>query len=71
MDKNMFLNLGENKVSVKQTSSGYWYVNELAVSCLSVIDGLVLVDRAIAETEKILEKYNAKTDSVPAGKSKN
>jgi len=69
-EKNIYLNLGENKVSVKQSASGYWYVNELSVSCLSIMDGLVLMDKAIGEATKLLDKYNQKPDELKNGKPK-
>ena len=52
------IKIGDNKVSVKQTSNGRWYTNELSISCYSIIDGIALMDRAIYETNMLLEKYN-------------
>jgi len=62
-DENIYLNLGENKVSVKQTSSGFWYVNELSIGSLSIMDGIALMDRAMSETEKILLRFNKEKKS--------
>ena len=52
------ISFGENKASVKQSSSGFWYTNELTICCTSIMDGLVLLDRAVFELNKILNKYN-------------
>jgi len=54
----MIINIGENKASVKQTSSGFWYVNELSVSGNSISDSIVLLDAAMYKITEILKKYN-------------
>ena len=54
------IDLGENKVSVKQSASGFWYCADITVNCTSVIDGVGLMDRAIEEMAKILKKHNKK-----------
>ena len=50
--------IGENKISAKQSSKGFWYVDEMSFYCNSIIDGLELLDRAIQKVNKILKKYN-------------
>ena len=52
------IDLGENKVSVKQSASGFWYCADITVNCTSVIDGINLMDRAVEEMAKILKKHN-------------
>ena len=54
----MIINIGENKASVKQTSSGFWYVNELSVGGNSIMDSLALLDAAMYKLMEILNKYN-------------
>jgi len=54
------IDLGENKVSVKQSASGFWYCADITVNCTSVIDGVALIDKAINEMSKVLERYNKK-----------
>ena len=56
------IDLGENKVSVKQSSSGFWYCADITVNCTSVIDGVELMDRAIEKMNLVLEKYNSKKE---------
>ena len=50
--------IGANKISVKQNSSGFWYCGELYINCVSIIDGIALMNRAIDEIQKILDKKN-------------
>jgi len=54
----MIINIGENKVSCKQTSNGYWYVNDISISGISVMDNIELMDRAIEKITVVLKKYN-------------
>jgi len=54
------IDLGENKVSVKQSASGFWYCADITVNCTSVIDGVALMDKAIDQMNKVLKKYNKK-----------
>jgi len=56
------IDLGENKVSVKQSASGFWYCADITVNCTSVIDGVELMDRAIAKMTTILKHHNIKED---------
>ena len=50
--------LGSNKVSFKQNSSGFWYVNELSINCISIIDGIELMGKAIEKATSILKNKN-------------
>ena len=50
--------LGSNKVSFKQNSSGFWYVNELSINCISIIDGIELMGKAIDKASNILKVKN-------------
>ena len=50
--------LGSNKVSFKQNSSGFWYVNELSINCISIIDGIELMGKAIDKASTILKVKN-------------
>ena len=50
--------IGSNKVSFKQNSSGFWYVNELTINCVSIIDGIELSKAAIDKVIIILEEKN-------------
>jgi len=50
--------LGSNKVSFKQNSSGFWYVNELSINCISIIDGIELMGKAIDNASNILKSKN-------------
>jgi len=54
------VDLGENRVSLKQNASGFWYVNDMTVNCTSIMDGISLMDKAIEKMNKILIKYNKK-----------
>jgi len=54
----MIVNIGENKVGLKQTSSGFWYVNDLSINSNSIMDAIALMDAAVFKTEELLEKYN-------------
>jgi len=49
--------IGANRVSVKQNSAGLWR-GEITIVCLSIMDGIAVMDRAIDELNKILEKKN-------------
>lgn len=53
--------LGSNKVSFKQNASGFWYVNELTINCISIIDGIELMAVAIEKSDKILKTRNIKS----------
>lgn len=55
--------IGENKVEFAQTSKGFWYCTSICVNCYSVIDGVVLMEHAIQNVEKLLTKINCKTES--------
>lgn len=49
----------EYKLSVKQTSNGRWYTNELTITTYNgILEGITLLDRAIWEVNELLEKYN-------------
>ena len=50
--------IGSNKVSFKQNSSGFWYINELTINCVSIIDGIELSKVAIDKVILILEEKN-------------
>ena len=50
--------IGSNKVSFKQNSSGFWYINELTINCVSIIDGIELSKVAIDKVILILEDKN-------------
>jgi len=54
------IDLGENKVSVKQSASGFWYCADITVNCTSVIDGVALMDRAMEKMSAILKEHNNK-----------
>jgi len=54
------IDLGENKVSVKQSASGFWYCADITVNCTSVIDGVALMDKAMERMNLVLMKYNKK-----------
>lgn len=54
----MIINIGDNKVSLKQSASGFWYVNELSINSNSIMDAIALMDAAIYKTEELLKKYN-------------
>jgi hypothetical protein len=51
-------NIGENKVSLSQTSKGNWYCNELSIYCKDIFDGISLLDGAIEGIECILKEHN-------------
>jgi len=57
-NKDMIINIGDNKVSLKQSASGFWYVNELSINSNSIMDAIALMDAAIYKTEDLLKKYN-------------
>ena len=50
--------IGSNRVSFKQNSSGFWYINELIINCVSIIDGIELSKVAIGKVILILEEKN-------------
>lgn len=50
--------IGSNRISFKQNSSGFWYTNELTINCISIMDGIELGENAIKKINKILEKVN-------------
>ena len=50
--------IGSNRISFKQNSSGFWYVNELTINCVSIIDGIELSNVAIDKVTLILEEKN-------------
>ena len=50
--------IGSNRVSFKQNSSGFWYVNELTINCVSIIDGIQLSKVAIDKVILMLEEKN-------------
>lgn len=52
------MDVGCNKVSVKQNSSGFWYCADLTINCVSIMDGIALIDKAIGEIIKVLEEKN-------------
>jgi len=61
-EKTIYVNVGADRASVKQNSTGYWYCNELTVNDKH-IDGCVKgVDVAIEQMNKVLNKYNIKNN---------
>jgi len=54
----MIMNIGDNKISVKQTGSGFWYCSELSISGNSIMDVIALADAAMYKAEMLLDKYN-------------
>lgn len=50
--------IGSNKVSVRQNSSGFWYCDQLELNCISIIDGIRLMKDAICEMKKVLKEKN-------------
>ena len=50
--------IGSNRISFKQNASGFWYINELTINCVSVIDGIELSKVAIDKVILILEEKN-------------
>ena len=57
--------IGENKVSMKQNASGFWYCTDITINCISIIDGIRLMQSAIEDVEKLLADKN-KAGSNPA-----
>ena len=62
----MIINIGESKISVKQNSNGFWYVNDLSISSNNIIKSIERMDAAMYQTEMLLNKYN----NVDEGKKK-
>ena len=54
--------IGSNRISFKQNSSGFWYVNELTINCVSIIDGIELSKVAIDKVLSILKEKNEVKD---------
>lgn len=52
---------GDNKVIVKQNSSGFWR-GEITLNCADVHDGLKLMNIYLDELTKILKEKNLKND---------
>lgn len=52
--------IGTNKVSVKQNSSGFWYVNDITVNCIDIIVGIETIEGAIHKINDILKVLNGK-----------
>jgi len=52
------MNIGEHKITFSQSSKGHWYCSEISIYCNSVLDGIVLIEKAIDEVNKLLEKKN-------------
>ena len=50
--------IGENKISTKQNASGFWYCTDITINCISIIDGIALMNRAIDETIEVLKEKN-------------
>ena len=50
--------IGSNKLSVRQNSSGFWYCDQLEINCISIIDGIALMKTAIEEMKKVLKDKN-------------
>ena len=50
--------IGCNRISLKQNSSGFWYTNEITINCISIIDGIELSKTAINKVIKILNEVN-------------
>lgn len=59
--------IGSNRISYKQNASGFWYINELTINCVSIIDGIELSKRAIDKVIEILEVKN-KVEKIKNGK---
>ena len=54
--------IGSNRISFKQNSSGFWYINELTINCVSIIDGIELSKVAIDKVLFILKEKNEVKD---------
>jgi len=50
--------IGSNRISIKQNASGFWYCGELTINCISIIDGIRLMESAIDELKQVLERKN-------------
>ncbi len=50
--------VGENKISCSQNSKGFWYCSEISIYCYNIMDGIQIMNIAIDEINKILEKKN-------------
>lgn len=55
---------GSNKISLKQNASGFWYVNDITVNCVSIMDGIEIMSGAIDRINSILEDKNKKFGKV-------
>lgn len=60
----MIINIGESKVSLKQNSNGFWYVNDLSISGNNIMKSIDRMDAAMYKTEMLLDKYNNNDDEV-------
>lgn len=60
--KELMYRVGENKVEFSQTSKGFWYCSAVTINCYSAIDGVVVMERAIEDIEKLLSKINQRAD---------
>jgi len=60
----MIINIGESKLSVKQNSNGFWYVNDLSISSINIMKAIDRMNAAMYRTEELLNKYNHKEEKV-------
>ena len=60
----MIMNIGDNKITVKQTGSGFWYCSELSITGNSIMDVIALADAAMYKAEMLLDKYNTHKDDI-------
>ena len=65
----MIINIGESKISLKQNSNGFWYVNDLSISGNNIMKSIDRMDAAMYLVEQLLDKYND-NDSKPKSKVK-
>jgi len=66
----MIINIGESKISLKQNSNGFWYVNDLSISGNNIMKSIDRMDAAMYKTEMLLDKYNNVDDSKVKSKVK-
>jgi len=54
--------IGSNRVSFKQNSSGFWYTNDLTINCISIFDGIAIGEKAIDDINRMLKVKNERKE---------
>ena len=64
------IRIGENKISLSQTSKGIWYCNDITLYCRDFFDGIQLMGGAVDAVTELLAQKNSGSDNIGDAENK-